>query len=123
MSAGATAPSIAELLDRARDVSRSFAERAAEHDRYASFPFENFDALRDAGLLNLTVPERLGGQGAGIAAACKAAEAIAMGEPSTALVYAMHLIYHAVGARSPHWSQSVYELMARDSVEGSLSST
>ncbi|MEX0781816.1 MAG: acyl-CoA dehydrogenase family protein [Dehalococcoidia bacterium] len=116
MTARATAPSLSELLRRADELGRSFAARAAEHDRDASFPFENFEALQDLGLMNLTVPERFGGHGAGLVAACRATEAIAKGEPSTALVYAMHLIYHGVGARSPHWSQPPYEQMARDSI-------
>ena len=46
----------------------------------------------------------------------RAATWVRKGEPSTALVYAMHVIYHAVGARSPHWSQPPYEQMARDSL-------
>src|SRR5687767_12466768 len=118
MSAESPPASVPDLLARASELAMSFSARAAEHDRDASFPFENFDSLRDAGLLNLTVPERFGGMGAGLVAACKATEEVARGEPSTALVYAMHLIYHAVGARSPHWSQFPYERMARDSVDG-----
>ena len=44
---------------------REFAARAAQHDRDASFPFENFKELSEAGLLALTVPAALGGHGAG----------------------------------------------------------
>ena len=118
MTAGAAAPTVEQLLIAADELGRAFASGAAEHDRDASFPFENFDALFDAGLMNLTVPERFGGHGAGLVAACRATEAIARGEPSTALVYAMHVIYHAVGSRAPRWSQGPYEQMARDSVAG-----
>jgi alkylation response protein AidB-like acyl-CoA dehydrogenase len=117
MGTRTASPTVEELLGRARELGMSFAERAAEHDREASFPFENFDALRDAGLLALAVPERFGGAGAGLEDACRATEAIARGEPSTALVYAMTNIYQGMGARSPQWSQPIYEEMARAAVE------
>jgi alkylation response protein AidB-like acyl-CoA dehydrogenase len=39
------------------------AERADEHDRKATFPFEAFDAFHESGLLRATVPEALGGMG------------------------------------------------------------
>jgi len=47
---------LAERLGRER-----FAPRAARHDREASFPRENFDDLRQAGLLGLCVPQAYGG--------------------------------------------------------------
>ena len=49
----------------ARGLASEFAARAAQHDREASFPFENFKELAEAGLLALTVPTALGGLGAG----------------------------------------------------------
>ena len=42
-------------------LTARFAATADEHDRDASFPFENFDALHEAGLLALTAPKELGG--------------------------------------------------------------
>jgi alkylation response protein AidB-like acyl-CoA dehydrogenase len=39
------------------------AERADEHDRKATFPFEAFDAFHESGLLRATVPAELGGLG------------------------------------------------------------
>jgi len=55
------------LLDLARQVGPAFRERSARYDREASFPFENFADLRDAGLLGLCVPTQYGGLGAGFA--------------------------------------------------------
>ncbi|MEC7489844.1 MAG: acyl-CoA dehydrogenase family protein [Pseudomonadota bacterium] len=40
-----------------------FADRARRYDEEASFPFENYDDMRDAGILAMTVPERNGGLG------------------------------------------------------------
>jgi alkylation response protein AidB-like acyl-CoA dehydrogenase len=106
-----------EAVARAAGLSRAFALTAREVDRTAAFPFANFDALHAAGLLNLTVPESHGGMGAGIAATCEVVGLVAQGEPSTALVLAMHYIYHAVGRGAP-WNPDAHALLCRESLEG-----
>src|SRR6266545_2099817 len=113
-------PAVGEgaLLERTAALAADFATRAAAHDRDASFPFENFEALRDAGLLNLTVPVEFGGQGAGLSLVCRVVEQIARGDASTALVLAMHYIYHAVFARARRWPPGMQERVCRESVEG-----
>ena len=46
------------LMALARQLGRDkFAARAAQLDRDAQFPFENYDDMRQAGLLGLCVPE------------------------------------------------------------------
>ena len=107
-----------EVLETARALRDRFRESAAHHDRAAEFPFANFDALREAGILNLTVDSRFGGPGAGLELACRAVSTIAEGEPSTALVYAMHLIYHAVPAFSGRWNPAVHDVMCRAALDG-----
>ena len=105
-------------VDRARDLARDFALRAADHDRHATFPFENFDALKQAGLLGLTVPVEYGGDGAGLSETCDVLGAIAYGDASTALVLAMQYLMHATIARgSNNWPVHFRELVARDAVE------
>ena len=52
------------LLALAEELGPRFAGRAERYDREASFPFENYDDLRAAGLLGLCVPEKFGGKGA-----------------------------------------------------------
>ena len=74
----------------AQDCARRFAERAAEHDRDASFPAADVAELRDSGLLGLLVPERLGGMGGGFEDYTKVAVELARGSGSTALVFNMH---------------------------------
>ena len=113
-----TALSLDAALPRAQELAARFALSAAEVDRSAAFPFANFEALHDAGLLSLTVPERFGGAGAGLETACRVVAAIGGGEPSTALVYAMHLIYHALPAINGRWPSAVHEMMCRESVDG-----
>ena len=116
-----TAPATLDLdavVAAARGLRDKFALTAAEHDRTAAFPFENFAALRDAGILNLTVAERYGGPGMGLESACRAVALIAEGEPSTALVYAMHLIYHALPAITGRWNAAAHETMCREALAG-----
>jgi alkylation response protein AidB-like acyl-CoA dehydrogenase len=88
------------------------------HDREASFPFENFEALREAGLLNLTIPVELGGLARGLTTVCRVVEAIGRGDASTALVLSMHYLGHATLARERRWPQALYERVCRESVEG-----
>ena len=58
-------PKQQSLLSLAHELGRTkFAPRAAQWDREASFPFANYDDLREAGLLALCVPEAYGGHGA-----------------------------------------------------------
>ena len=84
-------PLQAELVDRARRLAgERFAPRADKHDREASFPFEDFRDLHDAGLLALCVPEAYGGLGAGFETYCLVAEQIAQGNAATGLCYNMH---------------------------------
>ena len=84
-------PRQVELVNRARRLAiERIAPRADTHDREASFPFEDFQDLRDEGLLALCVPEAYGGLGEGFETYCLVAEQIAQGNASTALCYNMH---------------------------------
>lgn len=78
------------LRDEVASVSDLFRQRAAENDRLARFPEENFADLARAGLLGLTVPTELGGLGGDYLAFSVAAEEIARGDASTCLCFTMH---------------------------------
>lgn len=86
-----TIAGLADHLAEARALGDDFATRAAEHDRTARFPAENFIALHRAGLLGLTVARAHGGLGGGLAEAEAVVSEIARGDASTGLVLAMHL--------------------------------
>lgn len=82
-----------ELMDRARDLALTrFAGRAAETDRNATFPFKDFEDLRDAGFLGLCVPEEYGGLGGDFETYCLVSSEIARGNGSTALCFNMHCL-------------------------------
>jgi len=82
-----------ELIGLARQLAvERFAPRAEKHDREASFPFDDYDDLREAGLIALCVPERYGGLGASYETYCLVAEQLAYGNASTALTFNMHCL-------------------------------
>lgn len=95
-----------------------FADRAAQHDRDASFPFGNFSDLADAGLLALTVPKALGGRGAAVSEAVTIIGVIGKADPSTALVLSMHYINHLVMAAKPGWPAHLARRLAQETVGG-----
>jgi alkylation response protein AidB-like acyl-CoA dehydrogenase len=76
---------------RAAALGPRFAERAAAHDRDASFPFENYADLRAAGLLGICVPEAHGGLGADFETYVLVAAEIGRWCGSTALSFNMHV--------------------------------
>ena len=97
-------------------LTAAFAATAAEHDREASFPFENFRLLHEQGLLGLTVPKEFGGGGANLPETLEVVQAVARGEPATALVLVMQYLFHvAVPGRGV--DPAVYRRIARDAVE------
>ncbi len=109
---------------RARELAPRFAERAAQHDRDASFPFENFADLREAGFLALTVPTALGGHEASLTTFLRVQEELARGDGSTALALNMHLIRFGQEREAPTYPLHWFEEMCRGAVrEGALCNT
>jgi alkylation response protein AidB-like acyl-CoA dehydrogenase len=106
------------ILDRAHALAADFSARAGLHDRDASFPFENFNRLSEAGLLALTVPAALGGHGAGALETARVIGIFGKADPSTALVLSMHYIQHLVMAKSTRWPGRLARKLARETVEG-----
>ncbi len=85
-------PQQVELTTRCRELGQHrFQERAARHDREASFPTENYADLRDEGLLGICVPARYGGLGADYKTYMLAAAEIGRYCGSTALTFNMHV--------------------------------
>ena len=72
-------------------AATSSPARAAQWDREASFPFANYDDLREAGLLQLCVPEADGGLGADYATYMMVAAEIGRFCGATALTWNMHI--------------------------------
>src|SRR5919106_160882 len=98
------------LVELAARLADEFAERAGEHDRDGSFPFENYERMREEGYLGLTVPEELGGMGAGLLDLILAQERLAAGDGSTALAVNMHV--SPIGQLASLWRASGDERLA-----------
>lgn len=80
-----------DWVDLAETLSREkFAARAQTIDREARFPFENYEDLRDSGLLALMVPREHGGIGADSLTYAVILSRIAKGCASTGLTFNMH---------------------------------
>ncbi len=83
-------PNTDTLVERAASVGAAIAGHAAGHDAQGSFVQEGLDALRDAGLLAIAVPEELGGAGARIRDIAAVQRELAHHCGSTALATSMH---------------------------------
>ncbi|WP_414708519.1 acyl-CoA dehydrogenase family protein [Ramlibacter sp.] len=80
------------LLSLAHELGeKRFAPRAATWDEQASFPFANYDDLREAGLLAMCVPSAYGGGGADYATYMMVAAEIGRFCGATALTWNMHI--------------------------------
>ena len=99
-----------EIVELAGRLAGEFAGRAAEHDRDGSFPVENYERMREEGYLGLTVPEELGGMGAGLYDLILAQERLAAGDGSTALAVNMHV--SPIGQLASLWRASGDERLA-----------
>src|SRR2546427_12065074 len=82
----------AELVARAQEFgARVLAQRAAEHDRDATFPIENFRDMHREGWLGICIPAEDGGLGADFRTYCLAAAELGRYCGSTALSFNMHV--------------------------------
>ena len=87
------------------------------HDRDGSFPYDSLARLHEAGLLGLTVPAALGGQGQGLAASAEIVGRVAQGCPSTALILAMQLTKQAALARNVGYPAALRERVGREAAQ------
>ncbi|MBI2766398.1 MAG: acyl-CoA/acyl-ACP dehydrogenase [Chloroflexi bacterium] len=101
----------------ARKLAVRFAARAATHDREGSFPFENFDDLREAGFMKLTVPRSQGGFEAPIATYLRVQEELARGDGSTALAFMMHTKLFGQQRDGPSYPERWFDEFCRGAVE------
>jgi alkylation response protein AidB-like acyl-CoA dehydrogenase len=108
----------APYLERAEALGRRFALTAAHYDQTGDFPFANFDALFEAGLLGLVTATEHGGLGGGLTEALAVVAAIARGEPSTALVLAMHYSQHYAIRVTGNWPAHLVARVTKANREG-----
>jgi len=78
------------LIALAESLGPTFAGRAEKYDREASFPYENYADLKNAGLLGLCVPEEYGGMGADFRSYSLVSATLGKYCGATALTFNMH---------------------------------
>ena len=94
------------------ELAADFATRSAAHDSDGSHPTENYDRLKAAGFLALTIPAAAGGAGHGFLDHTIAFEALGQGCPSTALSFNMHASVVMPVLQSPEISAASKALIA-----------
>jgi alkylation response protein AidB-like acyl-CoA dehydrogenase len=117
VSAALARPVTRSLDEILPELTTVFAATAETHDRDSSFPFENFVRLRDEGLLALTASKALGGGGADLPTTLKVVEAVARGEPATALVLTMQYLFHASLDGRAGFTDELKARVVRDAIE------
>jgi alkylation response protein AidB-like acyl-CoA dehydrogenase len=85
----------------ARRLGEEFATRAAASDEGDRFVSENYQALKDSGLVEAGVPRELGGGGAEVAELADMLRILAHSCSSTALAFSMHT--HQVAIPAWRW--------------------
>ena len=90
-----------EVVEIATRHAEAFQERAEKHDRENSFPFQDFEDMKESGYLAAPVPQELGGAGLSLLGLCAAQEKLAEGAPATALGVNMHLF--SIGLVAEMW--------------------
>jgi alkylation response protein AidB-like acyl-CoA dehydrogenase len=112
------------FLDLLEPLAPRIAERAAKHDREGSFPFENFEELREAGYLKLTIPTEFGGLGGTILDFAQCQDFLGQADGGTALGVNMHLMTTGIASEARHWPPHLYEEVCRNVVaKGWLANT
>jgi isovaleryl-CoA dehydrogenase len=90
-------PETRHLLELASTIAtETLAPEASRVDAEAAWPRHSFDAFRNAGLLGLHVPKRLGGHEEGLLALASITEVLGTACSSSAICYGMHCVGTAV---------------------------
>ena len=90
-----------DVVEIAHALAPQLAERAADIDQNDRFVGENYELLKNAGLVEAGVPRELGGGGAEIAELAEMLRVLARACGSTALAFSMHT--HQVAIPAWRW--------------------
>jgi len=97
-----------------------FASRAASYDRENRFFTEDFEELRAAKFLLLSLPVEFGGQGKLLADVCRELRRLAYYAPATALAVNMHLYWIGVAADLWRSGDTSLEWILREAAAGEI---
>ena len=84
-------PERMKIVEKVAELGPLFAKRAVAIDTDATFPYENWNDLKAAGLLGIVIPQSHGGLGGDFVGYALASEELARHCASTALTFNMHV--------------------------------
>jgi len=110
-------------VSRAQDIAgRVLAPSAGQNDKAGRFSNEAVEALGEAGLLGLMLPEDVGGFGLGPRSFAAVTATLAEADASVAMVYLMHMLGTAtIAAARPSAAQAVTPILREIGAGGHLS--
>jgi len=106
-----------EAVSTALELKEIFKKRADFVDQEGVFPYENFQDLKDAGFLSLTIPKEYGGKGLSLLEFLTIQEHLAEGDAPTALSLGWHLGTLLEAAENRHWNGDAFAGLSRKVVE------
>jgi alkylation response protein AidB-like acyl-CoA dehydrogenase len=80
-----------EIVERMTAAAVEFPKRSFDSDRDATFPYENWEDLKAAGLLGICIPKENGGLGGDFVAYALASEELGRHCATTGLTFNMHV--------------------------------
>ncbi|NWJ97098.1 MAG: acyl-CoA/acyl-ACP dehydrogenase [Chloroflexi bacterium] len=98
-----------QIYKLAAELADEFGKRAAIHEAAGTFPYENYEDLRQSGYLKLSIPEEYGGWGASLAEIVAGQARMGEGCASTALTVTMHLSQIGRAIQTGNWSKAQLE--------------
>lgn len=112
-----------KLIDKINELKPIFQQREPELDKLGSFPFKNFEDLKNINYHTLTLPKEFGGQGLGLYDYVLAQEAISEGCGSTGLSIGWHAGIVLEYAENRHWAEETAKWLLKDISKGALINT
>lgn len=106
-----------ERLQLMEETAKAFSGTSQQHDEDVTFPFENFQALKDIGYPQLSIPSEYGGGGITLRELMKHQEIIAKYDGATALSIGWHMgIIMDLGEKKT-WDDAKYRKVIQDVIE------
>ncbi|MCG1009746.1 acyl-CoA/acyl-ACP dehydrogenase [Salinicoccus sp. ID82-1] len=101
-------------LDLTRETARQFKETSKQHDREGTFPFENFEALKQIGYPQLSIPKNYGGGGISLEELMRHQQIIAEFDGATALSIGWHMGIIMDTGEKKAWDENKYKEIVED---------
>ncbi len=109
-----------ELMELLSPLIPLFQHREPQLDNLGSFPFADFEDLKNCNYHTLTLPKEYGGQGFGLYEYILAQEAISSGSGSTGLSIGWHNGIVLEYAENKHWNPEIAAWLLKEISNGAI---